>query len=137
LKLDILGLNSLDIIDKTIKYIKQYEDKDIDLLKIDVEGAEWSVFKGLNSKMETITFEWTLATIQEHIKQLNYLAKIGYTKVAPQFIEHHCQEPQGWFDINLFDLDKWHRTYAHYWENGDWKRSGLRPTADVGMLWIK
>ena len=108
-----------------------------DLIKIDVEGAEWHVFKGISSKMGTIAFEWTLATLKEHIEQLKYLEHGGYTEVAPQFIEHHCQEPQGWFDIKTFDLGKWHDTYAPYWTDGEWKRSGLRPTADVGMLWVR
>ena len=108
-----------------------------DLIKIDVEGAEWSVFKGLSSKMGTIAFEWTLATLADHQLQLEYLLHGGYTEVAPQFIEHHCQEPQGWFDIKTFDLGKWHNTYAPYWTDGEWKRSGLRPTADVGMLWVR
>ena len=108
-----------------------------DLIKIDVEGAEWSVFKGLSRKMGTIAFEWTWATWAEHLEQLKYLEIGGYTEVAPQFIEHHCQEPKGWFDIKTFDLGKWHDTYAPYWTEGEWKRAGLRPTADVGMLWVR
>ena len=30
-----------------------------DLIKIDVEGAEWSVFRGMTRKMGMIAFEWT------------------------------------------------------------------------------
>ena len=108
-----------------------------DLIKIDVEGAEWSVFKGLSSKMGTIAFEWTLATMHEHIEQLNYLAHGGYTEVAPQYIEHHCQEPDKWFDIKSFDLGLWHERNKGLWEGGYWKASGLRPTADVGMIWVR
>jgi len=63
-----------------------------DLIKIDVEGAEWSVFNGLNRQMGMIAFEWTLATLDEHIEQLKYLANCGYTEIATQYIEHHCQE---------------------------------------------
>jgi FkbM family methyltransferase len=108
-----------------------------DLIKIDVEGAEWSVFKGLSSKMGTIAFEWTWATWTEHLEQLKYLEFGGYTQVAPQFIEHHCQEPEIWYDIKDFDLGIWHNQYAEAWENGGWKKSNLRPTADVGMLWVR
>lgn len=108
-----------------------------DLIKIDVEGAEWSVFKGLSSKMGTIAFEWTLATLEEHIEQLNYLAHGGYTEVAPQFIEHHCQEPDTWYKLSTFDLGSWHNDFAPAWERENWKASGLRPTADVGMLWVR
>ena len=108
-----------------------------DLIKIDVEGAEWSVFKGLSSKMGTVAFEWTWATWTEHLEQLKYLEIGGYTQVAPQFIEHHCQEPDIWYDIKDFDLGTWHDRYAEAWENGAWKISNLRPTADVGMLWVR
>ena len=107
------------------------------LIKIDVEGAEWSVFKGLNSKMGIITFEWTLATMTEHIAQLQYLAGIGYTQVAPQYIEHHCQQPDKWYDLTTFDFQLWHDRNKDLWEGGYWKVSFLRPTADVGMLWVK
>ena len=108
-----------------------------DLIKIDVEGAEWSVFKGLSSKMGTVAFEWTWATWTEHLEQLKYLEIGGYTQVAPQFIEHHCQEPDIWYDIKTFDLGEWHNQYADAWQNGAWKKSNLRPTADVGMLWVR
>ena len=108
-----------------------------DLIKIDVEGAEWSVFKGLSSKMGTVAFEWTWATWAEHLEQLKYLEIGGYTQVAPQFIEHHCQEPDIWYDIKDFDLGVWHNQYAEVWENSAWKKSNLRPTADVGMLWVR
>ena len=108
-----------------------------DLIKIDVEGAEWHVFKGLSSKMGMIAFEWTWATWTEHLEQLKYLEFGGYTEVAPQFIEHHCQEPETWYDIKTFDLGAWHNEHAEHWENGGWKKSNLRPTADVGMLWVR
>lgn len=107
-----------------------------DLIKIDVEGAEWSVFNGLLAKMGKIAFEWTKETIGEHQNQLAYLAKLGYTQVAPQFIEHHCDEPDEWFSLEHFNLAKWVDDNSYWWENGGWINSGLRPTADVGMLWV-
>jgi FkbM family methyltransferase len=108
-----------------------------DLIKIDVEGAEWHVFKGLSSKMGMIAFEWTWATWVEHLEQLQYLEHGGYKYVAPQFIEHHCQIPEIWYPLDRFDFGIWHDENADAWEAGEWKRSGLRPTADVGMLWVK
>jgi FkbM family methyltransferase len=107
-----------------------------DLIKIDVEGAEWSVFKGLSRKMGTIAFEWTLATLVDHQLQLEYLHHGGYTKVAPQFIEHHCQEPEMWFDLADFNFAEWLSWASQEWVADKWKLSGLRPTADVGMLWV-
>jgi FkbM family methyltransferase len=108
-----------------------------DLIKIDVEGAEWSVFKGLSSKMGTIAFEWTDATLDEHDLQIEYLAYGGYTEVAPQFIEHHCQEPDTWYPIKDFSLSGWILDNFKHWTTGGWKKSNLRPTADVGMLWVR
>jgi FkbM family methyltransferase len=108
-----------------------------DLIKIDVEGGEWSVFKGLSSKMGTIAFEWTLATLSDHQLQLEYLSHGGYTEVAPQYIEHHCQEPVIWYKLSIFDLRAWQEGTEVMWELSGWKESNLRPTADVGMLWVR
>lgn len=108
-----------------------------DLIKIDVEGAEWNVFKGLSSKMGMIAFEWTDATIKDHQLQLEYLAIGGYTEVAPQFIEHHCEEPNTWYSIKDFSIQDWIDENADWWRNEGWLKANLRPTADVGMLWIR
>ena len=107
-----------------------------DLIKIDVEGAEWFVFKGMTKKYNTLTFEWTINTVDQHIEQIKYLQKLGYTKIGPQFIEHHLQEPKEWFEIKSFDFNKWILNYSKSWIKKDWKESNLRPTADVGMCWI-
>jgi FkbM family methyltransferase len=108
-----------------------------DLIKIDVEGAEWFVFKGMTKKYNTLTFEWTDVTIKEHQSQLEYLRKIGYTQVAPQFIVNHLDEPTQWYPLKKFKLNDWVIQNKDKWENGGWKESNLRPTADVGMCWIK
>ena len=107
------------------------------LIKIDVEGAEWSVFKGLTSKMGTIAFEWTDATVGEHQKQLEYLEGLGYSEIGPQFIEHHCQKPDTFYKLNAFDLKTWIDQHSAHWLRQGWKESNLRPTADVGMLWVQ
>ena len=108
-----------------------------DLIKIDVEGAEWSVFKGMTGHYGKIAFEWTNVTIGEHQSQIEYLKELGYTEVAPQFIEHHLKEPDVWFPIDGFSLDDWVINNHQAWEEGGWKSSNLRPTADVGMCWVK
>ena len=108
-----------------------------DLIKIDVEGAEWHVFKGLSSKMGTIAFEWTLETMPDHQLQLEYLQHGGYTEVGCQYIVNHCEAPDTWHSIGKFDLAEWHEKNKTYWEAGGWKVANLRPTADVGMLWVR
>ncbi len=108
-----------------------------DLIKIDVEGAEWSVFRGMTKKYGMLTFEWTNVTIDEHQKQIEYLQNLGYTKISPQFIESHLQEPNEWFNIKDQRLGDWVVANKDKWENGGWKESNLRPAADVGMLWVR
>ena len=108
-----------------------------DLIKIDVEGAEWAVFNGMTRKMGVVTFEWTQETLHEHQHQIEYLGSLGYTECGPQFIEHHLQEPDYWFALNTFNLDTWVAHNADRWIDGNWRKSNLRPTADVGMLWVR
>lgn len=106
-----------------------------DLIKIDVEGAEWVVLRGMTRKMGTLTFEWTQETLDEHEAQLKYLEELGYEFFAPQFIEHHLQEPLNWYPIG--SLKKWVYKNSKSWVAGGWKESSLRPTADVGMVWVR
>lgn len=108
-----------------------------DLMKIDVEGAEDYVFQGMKANHGKLAFEWTDVTIGEHCSQLEYLATLGYTEVAPQFIVHHLEEPTEWFPLKDFHLDDWVISHKDEWENGGWKVANLRPTADVGMCWVR
>lgn len=108
-----------------------------DLIKIDVEGAESEVFSGMKKKHGILAFEWTDVTIHEHQNQLEFLHHIGYKEIGPQYIEHHLQEPEKWYDLSTFSINQWVSETAQEWTNGGWKGSHLRPTADVGMLWVR
>jgi len=108
-----------------------------DLIKVDVEGAEWSVFKGMTKYYGKMAFEWTDVTLDEHNTQLEYLLSLGYTEVAPQFIVHHLDEPSEWLPLEGFDLTDWVDTHKDAWVGGGWKEANLRPTADVGMCWVR
>jgi hypothetical protein len=105
-----------------------------DLIKIDVEGAEWFVFNGMTKKYGKLAFEWTYETLDQHEEQLKYLKNIGYDSFAPQFIENHLEEPSNWYPIG--SLTKWVNDNSKKWIDGEWKKSNLRPTADVGMVWV-
>jgi len=109
-----------------------------DLIKIDVEGAEWAVFRGMTQNYGKLAFEWTQETLDQHEEQLLYLKSIGYTKFRMQFIEHHLQEPDiEWSPIkSKNDLKKLREKLAPEWEQDGWKKANLRPTSDVGMLWV-
>lgn len=110
-----------------------------DLIKIDVEGAEWSVLRGMQKKYPKIALEWTFETLAEHEAQLDYLFNLGYTKIAPQYIVNHLDEPQDWYQLqanNHNQLLIWHQETSDEWIEGGWQVANLRPTADVGMLWV-
>lgn len=108
-----------------------------DLIKIDVEGAENFVFKGMTKHYGKLTFEWTDTTIRQHQSQLEYLETLGYKEFAPQFIVNHLEEPTKWYSISDQKLDDWVTKYSKTWEKTGWKKAGLRPTADVGMVWVR
>lgn len=108
-----------------------------DLIKVDVEGAEWNVFRGMTKAYGTLAFEWTDVTLHEHQEQIKYLESIGYKEIAPQFIVNHLEEPKEWFFIKDFYLSDWVDAHRDEWTNGGWKETNLRPTADVGMVWLR
>lgn len=111
-----------------------------DLIKIDVEGAEWQVLRGMTRKYGTLCLEWTFATLDEHEKQMDYLYSIGYRQVAAQYIVGHLQEPKVWGELqadNAKQMLIWHQSTSDQWIDGEWKEAGLRQTADVGMLWFR
>lgn len=111
-----------------------------DLIKVDVEGAEWQVLRGMSKAYGELTFEWTFATIDEHEAQLDYLYSIGYKYFAPQYIEHHLVRPTDYYELtdnNAKQLYIWHQETSDAWHEEGWKRSGLRPSSDVGMCWLK
>ena len=112
-----------------------------DLIKIDVEGAEWQVMKGMTRHYGgMICFEWTFETMHQHEDQLDYLFTLGYREMAAQYIVNHLEEPQVWGNMqsnNANELLAWHQLTSDAWIDGGWKVANLRPTADVGMLWVR
>ena len=49
-----------------------------DLIKIDVEGYEYDVLKGLSKKVNHICFEWHEEEYENLIKIINHLENLGY-----------------------------------------------------------
>jgi FkbM family methyltransferase len=109
-----------------------------DLVKIDVEGHEVSVLKGLTKKVGLITFEWQITRSEDVYSCLELLANLGYTEYAPQYITAHAVEPTEWFSIDgPITFEEWHQITKAVWEGEGWKEYGLRPTADAGMIWVR
>lgn len=111
-----------------------------DLIKIDVEGGEWAVLKGMKRRYSKLTMEWTFELMAEHEAQMDYLHSLGYEYFAPQYIVNHLEEPELWYPLessNAKQMLIWHQETSDEWIDGGWQVAGLRPTADVGMLWFK
>lgn len=111
-----------------------------DLIKIDVEGGEWPALLGMKRKHGTVAMEWTFETLDQHEKQLDYLYTLGYREYAPQYIVHHLDAPDTWFPLrpdNEGALWEWQKTTHEAWITNGWKVANLRPTADVGMAWVR
>lgn len=110
-----------------------------DLVKVDVEGAETQVFKGLTMKPIELCFEWSDVTLDEHVDQLQRLKRVNkYTEYALQYITHHLEKPLEYRPLSKAkDLRFWIEETKDAWITNEWKAAGLRPTADVGMLWVR
>jgi FkbM family methyltransferase len=117
--------------------IEQYGQPD--LIKIDVEGAEWAVLGGMSKYAGKLALEWTRETMNHHEEQLLYLRSLGYTEYRLQFIEDHLLEPEEeWLPITEdLNLEEDRSSKEYWWISDGWMRSALRPTADVGMLWVR
>jgi FkbM family methyltransferase len=93
-----------------------------DMIKIDVEGYENIVIKGLTKKVDLIQFEWAEEEMESVKDTCEYLKSIGYTQFAYRFgdipysqipTEYHTLE-----NLQLFEQlipsrkDKWGMLYA-------------------------
>lgn len=110
-----------------------------ELVKIDVEGAESKVLAGLTKKPEKLCLEWTIQTLDEHVEQLRRLRDVnGYTEYAPQYITDYLIEPEGYLPLVPEDFPRWIEDTKDQWQSSGWvEAGGFRPTADVGMLWVR
>ena len=130
---------TIDALTITIDYLAHTYGKP-DLIKIDVEGAEWNVLRGMTRKYGTLAMEWTFELFDEHDKQCDYMYELGYREVAPQYIVNHLDEPEHYYELLPNNKDQmmiWHQSTSDEWIESGWQVAGLRPTADVGMLWFR
>jgi len=120
LKIDILGIKALDIIHDAIKYIKKYEDKDVDILNIDIHDENvLDVFKNGDTtnifQFETWNFKQLLQELQpthfRHLIEANALnrptplslgyheeyikRKMGETYSTPKLLKPHLKTTFG------------------------------------------
>lgn len=95
-----------------------------DFIKIDVEGGELEVFKGLHSFVPKIAFEWTEELWDKHTAPCVELLKdLGYSRFAYQEADDMMQEPEdkeysSWEDSKIHSIidkeryEKWGLIWA-------------------------
>ena len=93
-----------------------------DMIKIDVEGYENMVIRGLTKKVDLIQFEWAEEEMESVKDSCNYLKSIGYNQFAYKFgdrpysyipTEYYSLENLGLFEQLITSRkDKWGMLYA-------------------------
>ncbi len=111
-----------EIICKTITIDKLIENYGIpDLIKIDVEGAEFECVSSLTQKVKLLCFEWASETNDITHKCLDYLTNIGFNKFYIQNLDNYIFRPS---ENDFYDLvtvkSKLNKTI---------------PKKDWGMIW--
>jgi FkbM family methyltransferase len=109
-----------------------------DLIKIDVEGHEYEVIKGLRAKVNKITFEWAEENFQILEKTVRQLQRIGYRKFG---VVGFFDDKNHLNDKILFSRkgDPFLIEPNYY----DWKEIELKKFIDrsrkinYGMIWVK
>jgi len=91
------------------------------LIKIDVEGYELEVVKGLTTKQSEICFEWAEEEYSKINETCSYLKSIGYEEFGFIYGDEHLKRPDvytSWEncsihnDININRKDKWGMIWA-------------------------
>ena len=65
-----------------------------ELIKIDVEAAEYTVVKSLTQKVQHLCFEWASECKDISYQCLDHLLGIGFTKFYVQFEDHYTFRPE-------------------------------------------
>lgn len=103
------------------KLIEQYGTPD--LIKVDVEGAEYDCISSLTKKANMICFEWASELNTVTSKCIDHLFKLGYTNFYMQYEDNYVFRPQDsdFYDINTLKTNL----------------SNTVPKKDWGMIWCK
>lgn len=92
------------------------------VIKIDVEGYEYEVIKGLSKKQNELCFEWTEEQFEKVNQTCNALKKIGYTNFGYIYGDNHLERPLNYTT----------------WEQSDIHNDILPEGKERwGMIWVK
>lgn len=96
------NVNYTETICKTISIDKLVELYGIpELIKIDVETAEYECLKSMKKKYNTVCFEWASEFLDIVFNCLNYLYKLGYRKFYVQINnDEYTFRPNTYYDID-------------------------------------
>lgn len=92
-----------------------------DLIKLDIEGAEFIALQGLSSKVKEITFEWSEDYFHDALKCIKKLKELGFSKFAyTEFEEDYSQnleyksfeELNFVYDVDVLRKNRWGMLYA-------------------------
>jgi hypothetical protein len=92
-----------------------------DLIKIDVEGGEYTCIKSLTQKVKCLCFEWAAETIDITFNCLDYLYTLGFCNFYCQNGDAYDFRPTIFYDI----------------QNIKQKISLMIPKKDWGMIWCE
>jgi FkbM family methyltransferase len=93
-----------------------------DLIKIDVEGYESEVIKGLSKKQKEICFEWAEEVFIDTQKVCQHLEKLGYENFGVLYNDEYLKKPKKY--------SEWSQCEIH---------SNINPNRKEkwGMIWVK
>lgn len=92
-----------------------------DLLKIDVEGAEYEVLKSLTRPVPLLCFEWASETVTITEQCLDYLLELGYTQFHLQLMDSYTFKPDSFESVSSIKD----------------KLKVMTPRQEWGMIWAK
>lgn len=76
-----------------------------DLIKIDVEGAELDVVKGLSQKVNELCFEWAEESLEKINLTIEHLQSIGFTEFGYINFDNPLERPTNWSSWDKLDFN--------------------------------
>lgn len=92
-----------------------------DLIKLDVEGYEYEVIKGLSKKNKEVCFEWAEEEFENVNLIINHLTKIGFSEFGYIIGDEYMERPKNYTtwefceihkDIDVNRKEKWGMIWA-------------------------
>lgn len=72
-----------------------------DLIKIDVEGAEYECIKSLTKKVNNLCFEWASELNSMTFKCMEYLESLGFNEFYVQFEDTYTFRPDRYYSFDI------------------------------------